>query len=95
MAGRKLVLIDLGSVVKGAERAYTKTSILPLVWLLKIQVGMMQRFFFTCSEVLSPATKNWLIHNKLGLSKTFTSLSQPKDKVSPGSVFLDHSFLVV
>lgn len=51
--------------------------------------------FFIHSDILSPFAENWLTKNKLGLSKTFISLSQSMDKVSPGSILLDYSFLVI
>ena len=51
--------------------------------------------FSTHSEVFSPAAENCLAQNKWGLFKAFVSLSRSKDKVSPGSIFLDYSFLMI
>ena len=52
--------------------------------------------FSTHSEVWSPpAAENWLAQNKLGLFKALASLSHSKDIVSPGSIFLDYSFLMI
>lgn len=51
--------------------------------------------FSTHSEVLDSAAENCLTQNKSGLFKAFTSLSWSKDKVRPGSIFLDFSFLTI
>lgn len=43
----------------------------------------------THTDILSPVAENWLLKKKNGFSKTFSSLSQATDKVTP--FFLDFS----
>lgn len=57
--------------------------------------GRMIASLSTHTEALSPTAKNQLAQNKLGPFKIFTSLRQTKDKVIPGCLFLDYSFLMI
>lgn len=65
MAGKKLVLIDLGGMAQGTREACSKT------WDTASSLALENTrwndadffFFLKCREVLSPALKNWLVQN--------------------------------